>query len=358
MQTFIIEYNCSIGAPLIKLYPLSFGQIAHYLKFGVKESLMEGIVFSDIAYYGRFAAVGVIALAGTISNGISLSFFLRNQRDSIADKHLIALNITDLLICAISPAALFCLGEMKEEEDTILELIVAESFVSLSLFSCFLTTMLNVLRAIVLKKPLYIIRENCVYLAHSINAIFSLGLITSKVITTYMSEELEKVLEVIYTVLFALQYLYVLITVGIVGNSSVIVVRALRKPPDILPQQVAGPNRETNRKATVMILTLSVVFVFLNGSWCVFWAICTVINETSDTDGPGNLVKMLVKFVQFLSFFLIAINSCANPLVYMLRNSRLNNHTKSLVRGLKRSLMGETENAIDHATGVGSVSAS
>ena len=309
---------------------------------------MEGIVFSDIAYYGRLTAVGVIALAGTISNGISLSFFLRDQRDNLANKHLIALNVTDLLICAISPVAIFCLGEMEDEDDTILELIVVESFLSLSLLSCFVTTMLSVLRTIVLTKPLHIIRKPWVYQAHGINAIFSLCLITSKVITNYMSGQLEEIiLEALHPVLFLVQYLYVLITVGIVGISSVIVIRALRRPPDIQTEQVDEPNRETNRKATVMILTLSVVFVFLNGSWCVFWAICRVINETSETDGLENLEEMLEKFAQFFSLFLMAINSCANPVVYMSRNSRLNNHTKSLVRGLKRSLMMKTENATD-----------
>ena len=62
---------------------------------------MEAAIFSDTACYTRSLLIGLLATAGTFFNTISLSFFLRHQRESLADLHLIALNITDLLICML-----------------------------------------------------------------------------------------------------------------------------------------------------------------------------------------------------------------------------------------------------------------
>ena len=196
--------------------------------------------------------------------------------------------------------------------------------------------MLSVLRTLVLTKPLYIIRKNCVYLAHGLNMIFSLGLVASKMIVQ-MDEKQEESdsLNVLTTILYVIQYLYVLISVGVVGISGVSVVRALRRPSDILTHQNGGANNEANRKATIMILTLLVIFVILNGTWAIVWTMYTVIEQSIDSDE----LKIFETHVMFIGFLLIAINSCANPVVYMLRNSRLNNYGRSILRRLKQSLM-------------------
>ena len=310
---------------------------------------MDEMVCSDITCYAKLTAVGVIGVSGTIFNGISLSFFLRHQRESLADLHLIALNFTDLMICCLSPAACFCLNEyhVKHTEGydasvTFLHLMIIESFLSLSNLSCFITTILSVLRTLVLTKPLYIIRKNYVYLAHGINMIFSLGLVTSKIIVQSIDEKQEASnqsytsdsLSVLTLIFYVLQYMYVLITVGFVGISGVIVVRALRRPSEILTQN-GGANNEANRKATIMILTLLVIFVILNGTWIIVWTMYTVLEQLLDSVE----VEIFETYVMFIGFFLIAANSCANPVVYMLKNSRLNNYTKSLFRRFKRFLM-------------------
>ena len=302
---------------------------------------MEEVVFSNTANYGRYATVAVIATFGTACNAISLSFFLKHQKESLADKHLIFLNTTDLLICFLSPAALFCLSKaIVEGEPHLLLTIFAESFLSLSLLSCFITTILSVTRTLVLTKPLYMIRRNCVYLAHCINTIFSLVFIAGKIVLNNIHDQSEGTPDNIpielYKILYAIQFLYVLVIVGIVGVSSVIVVTALRRPPVFLELQAGRRNNETNRKATVMILTLSIIFVILNGAWCVFWAICTILAYSNI---HAYFIQILRFFAMFLSLFLIAINSFANPVVYMLRNSRLKNHTKALFRTFKRKII-------------------
>ena len=311
---------------------------------------MDKVVSSDISYYGGLATIGAFAAVGTFFNGISLSFFLNYQRDSLANIHLIALNITDLLICSLSPAALFCLTEIakkKEGDDVtykLIDLLIFESFLSMSLLSCFITTTLSVIRALVLTRPLYIIKKKYVYLAHGINMVFSLSLITSKAIPFYMSGKQDEdntwgeILVILSFILFAIQYMYVLIAVGVVGISCVIVVKALGTPPEILTQQTERLNNENNRKATVLILTLSLIFVVMNGTWCLFWAICTGVDSPGFRHSDLDFFESLPIFAIFISLFLMTLNSCANPLVYMLRNSRLNDYTKSLFRVLRRGL--------------------
>ena len=330
---------------------------------------MAEIVCSDIACYAKLTAVGVIGISGSICNGISLSFFRRHQRESLADLHLIALNFTDLLICCLSPAAFFCLNEYAKNtvfdgygaKAKLLHLVIIESFLSLSNLSCFITTLLSVLRTLALTKPLYVIRKNCVYMAHGMNTIFSLVLITGKIIVQSMDEKEEEsnrsyplensgILSKLTAIIYGIQYIYVLITVGIVGISCVIVIKALRRPPEILTQQVGRTTNEASRKAAIMILIISIIFATLNCTWCIVWAICTVLGELSHSDE----YKIFQTYAIFLGFFLMTVNSCANPLVYMLRNSRLNNYTKSLFRRFKRFLMpfqmktGARENAINN----------
>ena len=214
----------------------------------------------------------------------------------------------------------------------------------MSLLSCFITTTLSVIRTLVLTRPLYIIKKKYVYLAHGINMVFSLSLITSKAIPFYKSEKQDKdnawgtISVILSFILFAIQYIYILITVVVVGISCVIVVKALRRPPEILTQQTERLNNENNKKASVMILTLSVIFVVMNGTWCLFWAICTGTKSPGFRSADLDFVEVLPIFAIFISLFLMTLNSCANPLVYMLRNSRLNEYTKSLFRTFRREL--------------------
>ena len=216
------------------------------------------LIFSDIAYYTRSGLIGLIVTTGTIGNGISLAFFLRNKKESLADLHLIALNITDLLICILTPVNVFCLNEYIKKTQYLFyrgssitkvryethEVLFAHFSFTLSLLSCFITIVLSVSRAVVLTKPLYIIKKKYVKLSHCINAIVLLIFLGCKIATFCIDIKLSETLEagrspimnVIFTILTLAELLYVMITVMIVGVSSVVVARSLRKPPDIPSQ--------------------------------------------------------------------------------------------------------------------------
>ena len=212
--------------------------------------------------------------------------------------------------------------------------------------------MLSVSRAVVLTKPLYIIKKKYVMLSHCINAIFLLIFLGCKIATYCIDIKLSETLEagrspimnVIFTILTLVEILYVMITVMIVGVSSVVVARSLRKPPDIpsQAQQAGRPISEANRKATVMILTLSVFFFIYNSTWCLIWAICTIIYR-KQFDNLDNQNQLLVIISFFSNLFMIAINSSTNPVVYILRNSGLNQFTKTFSRGVWRFVITTVE---------------
>ena len=315
---------------------------------------MENIISSNIAYFIRTATLGALATAGTIANGISLSYFLKNQKDSLADKHLIALNINDLLICTLSPVAMVYANEFTKSNGLkhnifaitlkaaydIPTLLIGNIFNFLGLLSCSITAILSVTRTLALTKPFHLIQKRSVYLIHCINTLFLLILLCCKlVLYTTEHSNIEKLdgeapgNSIAFYMITQVEYAFVLLTVGIVAVSSVLVVRSLHKPPENLTQH-AGQIQ--NRQATVTILTLSVIFVITNSTWCVYWAIYSTILKTEWDKIDFFIMRMLGIFV---TIYMVTINSIANPVIYIVKNSGLNDYTKNLLGGLKRLIL-------------------
>ena len=232
------------------------------------------------------------------------------------------------------------------------QVIIGSVTGSASHLSCFTTAVLSLVRTLVLKQPLLIIRKLHVCLVHTVSVILILAIFISKIsMACLIKPDLQNATEThpnfSQTIFFALnnaEFGFILLTVVIVGVSSVVVAKVLSKPrPQIVAHQAGALNRENNRKATVMILTLPVVFVICNGTWCVFW-ITSMVNEGLETRSDSHSQATHIFGVFFYSF-MITINSCANPVVYMIRNSRLNTYTKSLYIKLKGFITTITENA-------------
>ena len=229
---------------------------------------------------------------------------------------------------------------MTEEMFQVHEIFITDFALSLALLSCFLTSMISFTRVLALTKPLYIINTKLIRLAHLINAVFSSASYLTKFIPYYIVDGTkDEIADAVRTVkiLYVVEFIYVLATVFIIAVSCVIVARALRKPPEIRTKQAEGQNRENrNRKATVMILTLSVIFSICNGVWIFAWVITFALSTRSTRSYVD--VKMEI-FGLFLNVFLLTGNSCLNPIVYMTRNSSMNTYTKSLFGSLKRILL-------------------
>ena len=206
---------------------------------------MEAAIFSGTADYTRSMLIAILASTGTVSNAISLSFFLRHQRESLADEHLIALNITDLLICLLSPVELFVTSRnvarlsrdgigSKQDFFKFDQVIMGTVTGSASQLSCFITAALCLIRTLVLKKPLFIIRKRIVCLVHGISVFVILAHFICKIsMACIIKPDLQNSTEthpnfshIIFFALHNAEFGFILLTVVTVGSSSVIVARA------------------------------------------------------------------------------------------------------------------------------------
>ena len=298
----------------------------------------------------------------------------RHQRSSLGDTQLIALNSVDLLTCVFSFANIFCFNEYTKKTHDILPTLkqggpdpeTSESFTKflktwqvttsfplqyLSLFSSFITAMLSVTRTVVLARPLCVIKKRAVYLAFVIYFFFSFTLFVITCILFLISNknkadkpdwlDLEYgKFSGFYLVSTMVANVVAIIAVLVVWISSLIAIRSLKNPPEMLTRQTERREAEASRNATVVILTLSCTFVTCNGIWSLWWVVLTVAYFLMEQSDYFLYIKLIGLYVNFL---LITLNSSVNPLVYLIKNSAMNAHTKTLLRGLQRYVASKFE---------------
>ena len=208
----------------------------------------------------------------------------------------------------------------------------------LALLSCCITVMLSVTRTLALVKPLYVIRKKIVFLAFGICSLLLLIPIGTKctvviLLLNYIKTNIlvcddptNQFYQIIRTT-GIVEMSTILIMGTIVGLSTAISVKTLKTSNEVRTGQAA--NNKNSRKATIMILTLSILFVMINGTWGLIGAIFTALYS----DRCSNETTMATIIAQMFSFFFFSLNSSANPIVYIMRNSALNDYTKThLVR--------------------------
>ena len=213
----------------------------------------------------------------------------------------------------------------------------------LALLSCCITVMLSVTRTLALVKPLYVIRKNIVYLAFAICCFLLLIPIGTKctvviLLLNYIKTNIlvcddptNQLYQIIRTT-GIVEMSTMLIMGTIVGLSTAISVKTLKTSNQATTGQAA--NNENSRKATIMILTLSILFVMINGTWGLIGAIATALYP----DRCSNETTMATIIAQMFSFFFFSLNSSANPIVYIMRNSALNDYTETHLVRLTRSI--------------------
>ena len=261
---------------------------------------------------------------------------------------MIALNITDLSVSCLSTVNLFCLNAYAQGRFDYYStyaknwhIFCGFPLIFLALNSCFITTILSASRTLLLVKPLFIINKKAVYIAYGVCLFVNVILYALKC-ALYFKESIY-----IFEFKAATEFTSVIAMVLTVAVSSIIAVKILKKPDYILTKEPAKHNKENSRNATIMILILSMVFVITNGIWCIFWAYLAFHRDTEDDTGEDtkdeSSTKLTSMFGMFQSVFLIAINSAANPVVYLVKNSALNNYTKTLIRRFKAFLFSRLE---------------
>ena len=100
-------------------------------------------------------------MGGTISNALSLSYYLAKDRDTLASKLMILLNSVDLLVCfsALACFLAFMITYSAELGASSVAIYLEAWFTLLVQSTAFLTSILSVTRTISVVFPFYDIRK-------------------------------------------------------------------------------------------------------------------------------------------------------------------------------------------------------
>ena len=307
----------------------------------------------------------------------------RKDKKETGSKLLIALNICDLLICFFSAALTPAYNKNIQEQHVLYEnyfisnstpvndifkavrnyipeyralenvLFVPYQFLIQS--SCLVTLLLSATRMIALVNPLYTLKRkllggflliSSVYLfCMAIGKFFLLKRIQDE---NYSDESILKGIKLFtkeavnvkwefsagYKTLFYMQmveFAIVAVIVIIVAVCSGLTVKSLRCPAMTEVTVDSGNERSDshNRRASIMILLLSFIFVLINGSW-----IATILMLNIEVIKRVEQAKVVE--MTFITLILMPVNSVANPLIYISRNSALKEYTRSSVMKLRR----------------------
>ena len=277
----------------------------------------------------RFLGCMIVSLllttTGTITNTISMSFFVRRKYRNIGDKLLVYLNTIDLTICVflLLSTTLSFFGLIPGNYD-VLYFSTYEMFIELAgLITCFLCA----LRAISICKPLYQINKRKVYVCSILTATYVVGTKLYAIIACYvgdgtLSDNNGKFANSTYISAFVNAGLMLVCPLIF----SIISIRALKKQrPERAGGDGAGTN--SNEKATKMILILAAMFLTFNSAWMIIM-MYFFLADRKRNDRSINEISML-------SFVIVSTNSALNPIVYMTRNMEMNTYVKQLYNQFK-----------------------
>ena len=222
--------------------------------------------------------------------------------------------------------------------------------------SCFVTLLLSATRMTALMNPLHIIKKRSVSCFLLISSVFLLCMAVGKFLLlnhiqdeNYSDEAILKGIKLFlkrahdvrvefangYKTLFYMQMTEFAVIAVIVMTVAVccgITVKSLNSPmAEVSMESGDGRGNSHNRRATIMILLLSFVFVLFNGSW-----VATILMLNIEVIERVEQAK--VAEMTFITLFLMPANSVVNPLIYINRNSALKEYTRSSVMRLRRCI--------------------
>ena len=298
---------------------------------GASKRIIIGLTFSLI-----FACIG------TITNPISITYFLQRKNKNLGDKYLVFLNSVDIAICLYSAFAtsMSLCGENVcglPNNSRAYSFTMFEVFIELSgVATCFLC----VLRAISISKPLYQINKRKVYISTAL-AVFNI--IAGKSIMFALklqgilgNEEEEEGKDVHVSTTMKLSLANTSSMIMFVIICSIFSIRGLKKRR---PERV-GQGTDTNEKATKMILILGLIFLVFNTIWMTVIAYYIAIDwrvKNAPNFGAKKR-KFRIGAVHTATFILMSLNSATNPIVYMSRNEEMKKHIRKLFDRIKTTI--------------------
>ena len=248
----------------------------------------------------------ILSVLGIPPNFISFIYFLLKEERTLPNVLTIGLAITDFVFLVASFARYQCYLTYDLNTQTCLYLspvVVAGNYLS-----ALLTCVLTVTRAIAISKPLYNISKNVVYTIVLVLSVYK----ALQGIPFYRRRQKDapEILVIKTLGLFQVVTEILLILAG-----SVSIIYHIYRTPVAASASAQESRQKNNRKVTITILAISIIFVVTNG--CGF--VSVLLEKESD----------LTKLVKGYFFVL---NSCLNPVVYIVRLKKLRVFVKQLFR--------------------------
>ena len=260
-------------------------------------------------------------MTGTVTNAISLSYFINKVKKTLSNRIFIMLNVFDLLVSLLDFAIVTSYGGNHKRPSFRVALAVMDvSFES----TAFATCLLSVTRTISLCFPFYQIHKKAVGIAVLLFLLQEILRFILRFYIFYIYDSAEN-----FYLFFGMGLMIVLISIVILVNivSSILSARKLLKNRNQLGQAPDNGNNQgsrtnTNQKATVTILIISTLFCFFNTIFCI-----ALYYEYSRYDVP----RALLPLYNVSLWLAPAINSAINPIIYFIRKEDMRKYIKNFI---------------------------
>ena len=256
-----------------------------------------------------------ICIFGTISNVISLSYFLSNWSNKLGVKLLVLLNTLDFLVS--STGTVFLAFRYFSIHHLVIEVVEVAYFVFLEC-SASVTLLLAVARFLSLYFPFYEVKTRNI--AFSLGTFCLYSVVKGGVFLLYRttagkeSEIWRSSLRVHNIMIVA--FLFLIITVVLAVN--LLTIRKLIFSANEMTSSAAQPpSTQTNKHATITILILSGLFCFFNLLYSA--VLCSSIR------GTKKLISFNPSLLYAVIYTAIPVNSALNPVIYFCRKREMRN---------------------------------
>ena len=282
-------------------------------------------------------ASALIGAAASITNALSLSYFIRKVKWTLSNKIFILLNVWDLLVSLIHVVALIFLN-CRGNQDTCgrdgrpFKVSIAMSDVTVE-GTAFATCLLSVTRAISLVIPFYRIKKLGVWIATAVFSFQSVLKISSRLYIDEMYAD-ERYYYYIklegYSVVIILSVVIIVnITSSLLSAWKLFARRKVRQNALVNDHGCANHVADTNRKATITIMIVSVLFCFFNSLFA--YSIYVIYINPGYPPDPLETPVLSLLFFYFSAFLTLPLNSAINPLIYFLRKEDMRRYLRDLL---------------------------
>ena len=297
-----------------------------------------------------FGVSVLIAISGTISNSLSLSYFIglirstprvhRGNTGCLTTKLFAALNIFDLIV-SVSSTFVVVVFFFFENVAWLTE--AAAFILRTSLYATtFLTCLLAVVRAINLTFPLNVINWTAVKGSILVYNVFIIILQLVYLLRFIKAISIAiDIVTLLNAVLFNIELFTLVAAFLIVVVSNIVSLGTL-----YLTQSEKTTTWRTTRKATVTVAIISAIYCICNITYIVAMGITSYTMITEDRALFEKLVPR--ELINISYFILLPLNSAINPVVYLTRKADMRSYVETLSENLAKRLSTEQSTTMEH----------